>query len=444
MTAEDKQVQEANGGDPRPQPINRPTSYALPVPGKDGKVMHFTATALDFLRNEAREGYILTRHLGAAYDLAARRAKEKLVQRDGVFDLPPLSAASEYLKKLAKVESSSTSMTPLRVGPSTAERATRQANTAATPHVVAPSSTQRVSEPPAAKTADTGSAGPQGNVEEAPLAARPHPLSDVLGVNASETELDEGESQIGQVVSKPRTDAMGKVAHSSEELQANAERVAQADWRQRPRRYEPPGDNQPYEELPGTIDYQNRPGSRPVLVVSFNGALDGGASPTLRQLTKELHGYFYQSNSDNDVGEALKQINDFQRQHPDGIVVVLAYSHGGWTFRNSIAGRTRRPIDIAVFFDPYNRGWLSGGGADMELPAGSVRRGYNFYQQNETTGIGGPNAFRGSRILNQEFENIDLTGKTTQKRQTVGHSAIIDYVLMEREYEERLRRALRR
>jgi hypothetical protein len=142
----------------------------------------------------------------------------------------------------------------------------------------------------------------------------------------------------------------------------------------------------------------------------------------------------------------LEAINRFQQQHPDGIVVVIAYSYGAQSFAQGIAGRTRRPVDIGVFFDPYNED-----GADLELPQGSVRYGFNFYQQNETTSswydpFGGDNPFGGSRVTNAEFENFDLTGQVAKRRRDakIGHNSIVHDVMYEDRYKQKLNHALRR
>lgn len=202
----------------------------------------------------------------------------------------------------------------------------------------------------------------------------------------------------------------------------------------------------PKDDLPEKIDYgRTQPGSRPVLVIALSGAA-GGGNESLAALTRSLGGRMYLSTSDQQLEEALAAINRFQQEHPDGIVIILAYSYGGRALRTNIAGRTKRPIDIAVLFDPY-----SGGDETMSFAPGSIKRGYNYYQRNETDSpwywpTGGKNPFRGSRVTNAEFENVDLTGKTAGKRSgaKIGHNSIVNDVENEDEFKGTLDRALRR
>lgn len=199
------------------------------------------------------------------------------------------------------------------------------------------------------------------------------------------------------------------------------------------------------EDLPDKIDYgRTEKNSRPVFVVGMLGAA-GPGNAELAKLVQSLGGRVHYGTNDETAANVLAAIRRFQRQHPDGIVVVIGYSHGGRDFAQKIAGKTERPIDIGVFFDPYNAN------NDIELPAGSVRFGLNFYQQNETDSpwywpFGGANPYKGSRIRNPEFTNVNLTRHTrpSDRQSKIGHNSIIQDVQEDRELKSVLDRTLRR
>jgi hypothetical protein len=80
-----------------------------------------------------------------------------------------------------------------------------------------------------------------------------------------------------------------------------------------------------------------------------------------------------------------------------------------------------------------------------------VRFGLNFYQRNETDSrwywpFGGDNPYKGSRIRNPEFTNVNLTRHPRPKKRDakIGHNSIIQDVQDDRELRSQLDRTLRR
>lgn len=376
---------------------------------KPTKGLRITQEALRVLLKEMRDAFVRVGDLTAAQEIGARNSSSRLHVGENVIGLKPETAMERAARDLLSLHSIA------RSAPEPKERADVERGDHLAPANVAGSepAISGLLEPRTRNAAANGASKfpPQvGGVEEAALFSQERP-------NANPLEATEGQS----------LDARWTPGRAPGRPQGSD-----------------PG-NAP-DDLPEKIDYSRKsPGSRPVLVIALSGAA-GGGNPSLAELTRELGGRVYLSTSDQHLAEALAAINRFQREHPDGIVVVLAYSYGGRALRTSIAGRTMRPIDVAVLFDPYNDD-----DETMSFAPGSIKHGLNYYQRDETDSpwyspFGGHNPFRGSRVTNPEFTNVDLTGKTAKQRHgsKIGHNSIVNDASKEDELKGMMDPALRR
>jgi pimeloyl-ACP methyl ester carboxylesterase len=125
------------------------------------------------------------------------------------------------------------------------------------------------------------------------------------------------------------------------------------------------------------------------LVVGFRGAgpddVADGDTPALKTLVEADGGRMYE-HGPLSRWLALRDIEEFKQEHPDGKLVILGYSRGG---RSAIVvtnklGAEGIKVDALITFDPHDFTAEA-----LRLKFDNVGVALNFYQRNPTSWTGG-------------------------------------------------------